>query len=342
MISNVELINFRKFDNISLDLSQKLVFIIGDNASGKTSILEAIYYATRLKSERTNNYKDLIKYEQPYAKIKVKTDINTLEVVLSENNKLYKKNNIEIKRASDFVGNTKLLLFSPNDINLIKGAPSVRRKFLDMEISLINKKYLETLSKTNYYLRQRNLVLQGKNVDLVALDIFTKNLSDLENLIIKSRIKFIELINEKINQVHSSICPGETIKIIYKCSLDLDNSYKNYKDLMNKEIRYKTTLIGFHRDDFIILLNEKDASKFSSEGQMRNIVISLKIALVLVYEAYLNVSPILLLDDLFSYLDLNRQKNIVEFLKTRPQTIITTTSLSNLDIDKDKALIIKL
>ncbi len=342
MIKSIELTDFRKFNNATFDLDKNLVFIVGNNAVGKTSILEAIYFMSRIKSQRSNNYRDLIKYDCPFCKVKMTTDSGNFEFVISQNSKLYKKNNIEIKKAKDFFGNTPLILFSPDDINLIKGSPSVRRKFLDMELSLLNKKYLETLGKTNFYLRERNTLLQSDKFDDTMYQIYTKNLCEEEIKIIKSRVKFLNLVNEKINIIHQSIAFGEKIELVYKNTLNLSEPYKSYQNVYIEEKKYKSTCIGYHRDDFKIYLNGIDASRFASEGQMRNIVVSLKIALVLVYEEYLNVSPVLLLDDLFSYLDTNRQQNIIEFLKTRPQTIITTTSLDNFNSLKDAAYIIKL
>lgn len=342
MILEIELKNFRKFSDLSLNLNNNLVFITGDNASGKTTILEAIYFLTRLKSERTNNYRDLIKYDEPFAKAKVITDTIKLETVITENTKLYKKNNIEYKKASEFFGSISVILFSPDDINLIKSSPSVRRKFLDMELSLLNKKYLNLLGETNYYLKQRNLVLQSDKFDNVLFDIFTNKLVENELLLIKSRLKFIDLLNKQINEVHSKICKNENIKLVYKSSLNLDNVSDSLKNVKDNELKYKTTLVGYHRDDFKILLNGLDASRFASEGQMRHIVISLKIALVLVYEEYTKQTPVLLLDDVFSYLDKKRQNNIIEFLKNRPQSIITSTSIDNYESIKEDALIIKL
>lgn len=342
MILEIELKNFRKFSDLSLNLNNNLVFIIGDNACGKTTILEAIYFLTRLKSERTNNYRDLIKHNEPFAKAKVITDNIRLETVITENTKLYKKNNIEYKKASEFFGSIPVILFSPDDINLVKASPSGRRKFLDMELSLLNKKYLNLLGETNYYLKQRNLVLQSDKFDNVLFDIFTNKLVENELLLIKSRLKFIDLLNKRINEVHSSVSENENIKLVYKSSLNLDNVSDTLKNIKDNELKYKTTLVGYHRDDFKILLNGLDASHFASEGQMRHIVISFKIALVLVYEEYTKQTPVLLLDDVFSYLDKKRQNNIIEFLKNRPQSIITSTSIDNYESIKDDALIIKL
>jgi len=342
MISNISLTNFRRFDSLTLETNNNLVILVGSNALGKTSVLEAIYLTSTFKSYRSSSTFYLIKENAPFSKINISTDNKKYQVILSNNSKKGLIDNIDIKRARDFVGNLHTVFFSPQDLNLVTGSPSIRRNFLDLELSMLNKKYLDCLSKAKYYLHERNEALKT-NTNSKMIDVLTSSLISYETLIVKSRIKFINLLNEKLRDVHFAISNGERLEIKYKMSFPLENTMDYYKESFQKDKVLKTTCQGFHRDDFSILLNDKIASIYSSEGQIRNIAISMKIALVMVYEQYLNESPILLLDDVFSELDKDRQANLIKFLLNRPQTFITTTSLDEITNELlNKALIIKL
>ena len=342
MISSISLTNFRKFDKLELNTNKNLVILVGSNAIGKTTVLESIYLASTFKSHRTNSLNDLIKENKPFAKAIIKSNHN-YEVIISMKNKKGLIDGIEQKKASDFVANLHTVIFSPNDLNLITGSPQYRRHFLDIELSMLNKKYLECLSQTKYFLKQRNDYFKNNKQDLKLLDVFTNQFIDSESLIIRSRIKFINLLNDKLNQIHENISNGEKLELIYKPTIDLQNATEIYKKQLQRDMILKTTTLGFHRDDFDIYLNGHKANTFASQGQIRNIAISIKIALVMVYEEYLRESPILLLDDVFSELDENRQSNLVKFLLDKPQTFITTTTLDGVYSDLlRKALVIKL
>lgn len=328
MIKRIALSNFRCFNNLNLNLENNLNILVGKNALGKTSVLEAIYLISTLKSIKTNNIDELIKENSPFSKIILEADSN-YQIVLSKGHKSLFINNTPVKKASMFVGNLHTVLFSPNDLFLVLGSPRIRRQFLDRELSMLNKKYLDCLVNAKYFLRQRNEALK-KTKDYDMIKFLTSSLVEQELLIIKSRIKFINLLNEKIKEVHKHISENEDVYLKYVSSIDLDNPLKCYENNLNKDYVMHTTTLGFHRDDIQIYLNDHLANGYCSEGQIRNIAISIKIALIMVYESYLHKTPILLLDDVFSELDKNRKSNLIRFLKDKPQTFITTTSLEEI------------
>lgn len=329
MVKKLSLTNFRRFENLNLDFDNHLTIFTGGNALGKTSVLEAIYLVSSLKSERCNKLEYLIKFEAPYAKVKLLSEDLNYEVVLSNKSKKYFINNKEIVKASDFVGKLNCIYFSPNDLKLVTGSPEARRRFLNLEISLLNKKYLDSLNKAKYFLKQRNEALKSEAKDSI-LNLLTDSFVSSSSVISKSRIKFIELLNSKLETIHSQIASNEKIKLKYIPSYDINNPLDDLNNNLNKDKLYKTTTKGYHRDDFKIYLNSMEAINFASEGQIRNIALSIKLALVEVYKDYLSKSPLLLLDDVFSELDKTRQANIIDFVLKSDQTLITTNSLDSI------------
>ncbi len=329
MVKKLSLTNFRRFENLKLDFDNHLTIFTGGNALGKTSVLEAIYLVSSLKSERCNKLEYLIKFEAPYAKVRLLSEDLNYEVVLSNKSKKYFINNKEIVKASDFVGKLNCIYFSPNDLKLVTGSPEGRRRFLNLEISLLNKKYLDSLNKAKYFLKQRNEALKSEAKDSI-LNLLTDSFVSSSSVISKSRIKFIELLNSKLETIHSQIASNEKIKLKYIPSYDINNPLDDLNNNLNKDKLYKTTTKGYHRDDFKIYLNSMEAINFASEGQIRNIALSIKLALVEVYKDYLGKSPLLLLDDVFSELDKTRQANIIDFVLKSDQTLITTNSLDSI------------
>ncbi len=326
MITRFELKNFRKLENLELDFNQKLTILTGRNAVGKTSVLEAIYLISTLKSERVNKLEYLIKYDAPFSKVKLVDDDITYEVVLSAKSRKCFINGKEIDKAKEFVGKFQSVYFSPDDTLLITGSPVVRRHFMDLEISMLNKKYLETLVNARFYLKQRNEAIKSE-ADSTLLNLLTSEFSKESIKISKSRIKFIELLNQKLKEIHPLISNGENIELVYIASYDLNKPCESITNNLSKDKIFKTTTKGFHRDDFKVYLNSKEAINYASMGQLKNIALSIKLALVEVYEEYLGKSPLLLLDDVFSELDKVRQANLISFVNKRNQTIMTTNYL---------------
>lgn len=333
MIKEIKLINFRNFKDITFNTNNNLVILLGMNAVGKTSVLEAIYYLSTTKSHRTNNYLNLINNEASYSNIMIKFDNNDYKIFISnKNNKLYYINNKEINRYN-FLGQVKTILFSPYDLNLVNGSKEDRRKFLDLNISVFVNEYLKDLVNYKKILKRRNEILKNKDFNKTLLKVLTDTIYPYAVKICKLRQEFVNKINKYLNK----ICHNLDIDLI---SIELDNVNLDYNNTLNKDIYYKTTTIGPHRTSFSLKINNKDLKSYGSQGQIKLGIIVLKLAIYEVMKEKNN--PILLLDDVFAELDYEKQIKLVKYLDNY-QTFITTTTLSEIPKELlDKALIIEL
>lgn len=324
MIKNIKLNNFRIFKNLELDTNNSLVIFSGKNARGKTTILEAIYLVGTTKSHRENELKNLIKFNEPFCKVEINSN-KKYRVVISKENKSLFINDNEIKKASDYLGNLDVVMISPTDISLIRGAKGDKRRFLDLNISMLNKKYLKEISKYKKTLLERNTLLKEKNIDDVMLNVLTGELIGSLKYIYDSRIYLIDKLNYYLDDISKDM-NIENIKLIYEASynpLDLEKSFNEKKSL---DIKYQSTQIGAHRDGFKILINNLDAENYASEGQSRIIFIAIKLALALVIKE-LKGEPIMLLDDIYQALDKDRIISLTKYLKDYKQVFITTTTI---------------
>lgn len=328
LINEIKLVNFRKFSNTTLKIKSNTVIIYGDNALGKTSILESIYLAGMTKSHKTNNDMDLIKNNAEYSIVNIKAN-KEYRIVISKVGKKTIINNIERKKMSEYIGNLYVVMFSPEDLSLVKGSPLIRRRFLDMEIGQVNKDYLQTLSKYKKVLKERNEILKIYSNDPCPdiLKIITNDLIELAKKIIEYRKLFIEEINEIASNIHYSISK-ENLKIKYLPSIK-EEIYKTFDEQIANDLMYKTTTIGPHRDDIEFFIDGYK-SNYCSQGQQRTISLSIKLALIEYIKKYTNQEPIILLDDVLSELDDNRQIKLIETIKNNNQTFITTTNIDNI------------
>lgn len=323
MIKNIKLKNFRLFDEIEFNTNNSFIIFSGKNAHGKTSIIESIYIASTTKSHRDNDLKNVIKFNEQFSVIEINNE-KKYKVVISKDGKKLFVNNIE-KKASDYLGEFNSIMISPIDIELIRGSKSDKRRFLDLNISMLNKKYLNESSKYKKALNERNLLLKEKNIDEKLLNILTDQLCDSIKYIYDSRIYLID----KLNYYLIDICKDmkiENIKIVYDASYNPNDIKKSFDDKKSSDIRYQSTQIGTHRDSFKILINDLEASTFASEGQSRIIYITIKLALCKLMTE-LNDEPILLLDDIYQALDKERIEALTGYLKNMKQVFITTTSI---------------
>ena len=349
-IKKIELLNYRNYDNLKIDFNDNLNIIIGDNAQGKTNLLEAIYVLAVTKSFLSINDKNLIKFNNRFSFIKgeiVKKNVHDdLMIVLSENGKNVKINDKEIRKLSDYISRMNVVIFSSDAIRMIKESPSSRRKYLNVQISQINKKYLRLLNDYNIILRQRNEFLKiinlNKKSDVDYLNIINDKYVDLSILIYDYRKKYIQGINNYIEKIFYSITNLRNLKLCYSSNICFENKYS--KELLlekiekniDKDIQYKMTLIGPNRDDFYFLLDGKNLSLYGSQGQVRSAILSLKLSEVKLFTELVGDSPILLLDDIFSELDINKRNSILKYLDQKIQTIITTTDIENIMEDMRK------
>lgn len=351
-IEEIALTNYRNYEKCHLTFENKVNVILGENAQGKTNLMESIYCLALTKSHRTPRDKELIRWEEQYAKIegKVKKQNRSidLQVVISTKGKKAKLNAIEQKKLSQYIGAMNIVMFAPEDLNLVKGSPQVRRRFVDMEIGQVNPVYMSDLSQYQKVLQQRNHLLKqlqrtrGKNLDLTMLEVLTDQLIELAARLTTKRFKFIALLQEWAAPIHNGISRGlESLKIEYKPSLDvsetmdlstLKNRYmEKFDKVKEKEIERGMTLIGPHRDDLQFFVNEKDVQTYGSQGQQRTTALSLKLAEIELIHAEVNEYPILLLDDVLSELDDFRQSHLLNTIQGKVQTFVTTTSVEGIN-----------
>ena len=343
-ISKIKINNFRNYNNEEIKLEKNINVFYGENAQGKTNIIEAIYLCSMGKSFRAKQDKEMIKLDSQNAILEIeyfKSDRDGKIKIQLGNKKLIFVNGIKIKKLSELLGNLNVVMFTPDDINILKGGPQNRRRFLDIMISQLKPNYMHTLSLYVKTIEQRNNYLkqikeENKSEDL--LDIWDEKLAEYANIISKYRNEFIEKIKEKIKKIHSEITDNkENIEIEYKTECLDKNKYLNLlKQRRKLDIIKSYTTKGIHRDDFIININNQELSIYGSQGQHRTAMLSLKLAEVNIIEDEIGEKPILLLDDFMSELDKKRRNHFLEKIDNT-QVIITCTD--KIDIENNKILI---
>lgn len=340
-LSKISLINFRNYSKCNIKFNDKVNIFIGNNAQGKTNILESIYVLSLTKSYRTNN-DDFLK-QKGSDNYKINGDIKLgkyfkkLSVMVSGNDKKVFINDTNIKKISDYVSSLNVILFSPEDVEIIKGAPSLRRDLLNIEMSQLYKQYIKNYNEFNKLLKMRNdylkLLYTNGNGDYRYLDILTENLVERAAYIYKERINFIDKINSNISKIYKNLTNTDNLYIKYDTNIEIENKnldeikkllLEKYKKNINKEIINGSTLYGPHRDDFHFLINENDIKTFGSQGQQKMAMISFKLAEISIFQEVTNTKPILLLDDIFSELDKTKRNKLVEYINNDIQVIITS------------------
>lgn len=339
-IKKIMLLDYRNYRNITINLGRNVNVFMGDNAQGKTNVLEAMYYCGFGKSHRTNRDKELVNWDTEKAfislsvgkeRIDKRIDVN----IFKDGKKAIKVNSIKINKIGELVGIFNVVMFSPEDLKIVKESPGIRRKFIDMELSQLNKKYYYSLVQYNKILNERNTVLKQRNVDLSMLDIYDLQLSEFAEYIVKERIKYIDKLNEHGKVVHGEITSGkENIEFKYISSIkDLTNIKQSFllglEKNRNKDIEKRITSVGPHRDDFLILINDIDAKSYGSQGQQRTAVLTMKFASLRIIKELTGEYPVLLLDDVLSELDFNRKRYILTSIG-QIQTVITCTGIEDL------------
>ena len=334
-IKKVKLENFRNYDNLEVEFKKDFNLIYGNNAQGKTNILEAIYLSAIGKSFQTNKDSEMIKIGKEKAKVEIEYETKDREgkiTVEIADKKTFFINGIKQKKISDIIGKINIVLFYPDNIDIIKGGPAERRRFLDIMISQLKpnyihilNKYLKTLDQRNAYLKQ--IKFDNKSKDM--LEIWDESLSQLSYQIYTYRSEYIQKIKEKIIVIHNKItnCGQQDEKI----EISFISSGKSQKDfyenlLRNREndIRKGYTSTGSHRDDFDIYINDKKVNVYGSQGQQRTSVLSLKLTELNIIQDEIEEPPILLLDDFMSELDENRRNNLTNAIENN-QVFITCT-----------------
>lgn len=340
-IINLKLYNFRNYETLSLEFSKKQNIIIGENGSGKTNIVEAIYVLAITKSFRGSLDRVLIKNGQAEMSIEgnVRDKINhNYKIMLSDNGKIVKIDNNKIARLSNYISKINVVLFTPEDTNVIKDSPTSRRNMINIEISQMENGYLHLLNEYNKILKQRNAFLKLMYVNRLAspdyLWILTEKLIDIGLLISDYRQKFIDNINKYYDKINFDITKKKGLKVSYvsayknKTKEELMSKYRYYLD---KDIVIGKTNIGVHHDDFIFSLNGNNLKDYGSEGEQKNAIVCFKLAEIEIFIKDRGIYPILILDDLFSELDSKKINNILKKLNKNLQIFITTTDLKNIN-----------
>ncbi|MDQ0201030.1 DNA replication/repair protein RecF [Neobacillus ginsengisoli] len=348
-IEQLVLTDYRNYESLSVEFENKVNVILGENAQGKTNVMESIYVLAMAKSHRTSNDKDLIRWDRDYAKIegRVQKQYSSLplQLVISKKGKKAKCNHIEQQKLSQYVGNLNVVMFAPEDLNLVKGSPQVRRRFLDMEIGQVSPIYLHDMSQYQKILQQRNHFLKmmqiKKQTDQTMLEILTEQFIEMAVKIVSKRFEFLHLLEKWAGPIHKGISRGlETLKIEYKPSVDvlegqdLSKMKACFEEKFNRvrvrEIERGTTLFGPHRDDLLFFVNGRDVQTFGSQGQQRTTALSVKLAEIELIHSEIGEYPILLLDDVLSELDDYRQSHLLNTIQGRIQTFVTTTSVGGI------------
>ncbi len=343
--------NYRNYEEIFIDFNDKLNIVIGDNAQGKTNLLESIYVLAVTKSFLSITDKNLIMFDKKYSLIKgILSKFNSLtelEVLINENGKIVKSNKKELRRLRDYISKMNVIIFSSNSIRVFKDGPSSRRKYFNIQISQLNRSYLDNLSNYNVLLRQRNEFLKRINInkksDRDYLEIIDNKYAELSLSLFKFRMRYVDLINKYIDDIFYSITNLHGLKLVYNSNIsnfDKNILVDKLKSSLVRDVNYKMTFIGPNRDDFYFELDNKNLSLYGSQGQVRCAVLALKLAEVNLFKEILMDSPILLLDDIFSELDIKKRNNILDYLDDNIQVIITTTDVENINKDiRDRASI---
>lgn len=347
ILKSVALNNFRNYGDMLLEFDKGTNILYGDNAQGKTNILEAVYVSGTTKSHKGSKDREMIQFGQEESHIRTIVERNGLDYQIDMHIKKNRSkgiaiNKVPIRKASELFGILNIVFFSPEDLNIIKNGPSERRRFLDMELCQLDKIYLHQLTKYNRILNQRNRLLKDINFrpELKdTLSVWDMQLIEYGKKIIESRKKFIDRLNEIVPQIHNDISGGrEELNLRYEPNVTEDSMEQELKKNQERDLKCKMTSVGPHRDDMCFLIHDIDIRKFGSQGQQRSCALSLKLSEIELVKNVIKDTPILFLDDVLSELDSNRQNFLLSSIHDI-QTVITCTGLdefvkNRFEIDK--------
>lgn len=338
-VNSLKLKNFRNYDFLNVEFDGSTNIFYGNNAQGKTNILEAVYLSGTTKSHRGSKDRDMIRFGEDESHIEIvveKNDISyQIDMHLKKNSpKGIAINKMPIRKASELFGIVNLVFFSPEDLNIIKNGPAERRRFIDLELSQLDKAYLNNLSNYNRIVNQRNRLLKelsfgGKKELSDTLEIWEMQMVQYGERLIARRKEFVAQINEIIAKIHQKLTGGkEGLQIIYEPStgdLPFEQALKRYRD---RDLRMKSTTVGPHRDDIGFLTGDMDIRRYGSQGQQRTAALSLKLSEIELVRLATHDTPILLLDDVLSELDKHRQNYLLDSIHDI-QTLITCTGVED-------------
>jgi len=337
-IENIALKGYRNYLNKAVEFSRGVNIFKGENAQGKTNLLEAVYFLSCGKSFRTQKDSDLINFSQEKAYLKAgfcnAGGTGTVEALLQrDGKKSMKLNGQPVKRLSELFGQFLTVVFSPEELKVIKESPSLRRRFIDMELGKLRPAYIYDLQRYEKAMQSKNALLKSnmkeEQVKKLA-SVFNLQLAEYGEAIIKRRIKYIQVLNEKAKAIHENLAGGrEQMGIRYQPCVDTANIrealYRALEESIKAEIENGFTMVGPHREDFIFTIDQRDAKVFGSQGQQRSALLSVKLATAQLIREALKERPVVLLDDVLSELDIHRQMALLQLLGDM-QILITTAS----------------
>ncbi len=337
-VKELQLYNFRNYEKQNVVFSEGVNLFVGNNGSGKTNLLEAIYFLSLAKSYKTNDI-NVIKHDSEFSRISAITQTQkrnlNLKIIISSKGKKTLVNNQEIRKLSDYIGTINVISFLPEDLMIIKGSPKDRRYFIDLAYGQIDRTYLNELSNYRALLKQRNELLKKlsdeNNPDITLLDIITEQLSESIELIVSFRKSFVDKINLFLQKMYRFLSDKDT-NFVFKYNPSVSSNIETtLKSKYRNDLYLKTTNLGPHRDDYEFLIDDLVVKDNSSQGEQRIMILALMLAIADIINDKVNERPIFLLDDVFSELDSKRQNKLIKYLlKLEAQAIITTTNLENI------------
>ena len=340
LIKKIKLQDFRNYEELELEFNDNVNLILGQNAQGKTNLLESVYVTSMGKSFRTAKDSEMIRFGQDFGKVYVETlkdDFDgSVEIIFDKNSKKFVKvDGVKIKKTSQLLKNVYIVIFSPEDLKIVKDEPEKRRKFIDRELCQIRPSYYDNLSNYKKVLLQRNIYLKENSVDSAILDIWDMQLARYGAAIMHQRRNFTEKINKISCGIHANITDGhENLKITYAPNIEFRDNLKEQEELFyevikkscENDLRQRTTTKGPHKDDLEFFINDINVRSFGSQGQQRTAALSLKLAEISIIEEETGEKPVLLLDDVMSELDAGRQEFLIKSLADI-QLFVTTTEI---------------
>lgn len=348
-LTNLQLHHFRNYGDLALTFQSGVNVFLGENAQGKTNLLESIYVLALARSHRTNNDKDLIQWGQKEASVSGRVEHRLgqtpISLQFSSKGKHARVNHLDQSRLSDYIGQLNIIVFAPEDLALVKGSPSVRRRFIDMEFGQMNPAYLHNTSQYRQILKERNAYLKRLQLkqtsDRIFLDVLTDQLVHFGSRVVAARADFIQRLEKAAAPIHEEISDRkERLNLAYQTpvtsedvtALSIDELAQRFRSALDKQVEREvlmgTTLLGPHRDDLQLLVNGNDVAVFGSQGQQRTSALSLKLAEIELMHEETGEYPVLLLDDVLSELDASRQTHLLLAIQDKVQTFLTAPSLS--------------
>lgn len=335
ILKSVALSHFRNYNDLYMEFDRGTNILYGDNAQGKTNVLESIYVSGTTKSHKGSKDRELIQFGQEESHIRTIVEKGGVDFQIDMHLKKNRSkgiaiNRIPIKKASELFGILNIVFFSPEDLNIIKNGPSERRRFLDVELCQLDKIYLYNLTKYNKVLNQRNRLLKDISFRPELLDtlaVWDMQLIEYGRMLIRTRKEFVEELNEIVQKIHKNISGNrEELLLKYEPDVEEKDFEQELERCREKDLKFGQTSVGPHRDDLCFLIQEIDVRKFGSQGQQRSCALSLKLSEIELVKKSIRETPVLILDDVLSELDSNRQNFLLNSIHDI-QTVITCTGL---------------